>query len=132
MFYFNKYWWKTSYIKNGLLTTIALDYQNKITYALEGSIFVAGAAIQWLRDQIKIVYHASETDWYTNLVQGDQQVYVVPSFTGLGSPYWDSYSRGAIFELERGTKREHLVKATTCLSIIWCHYCHGWRFTTAN
>ncbi|WP_101519395.1 glycerol kinase GlpK [Spiroplasma melliferum] len=98
--------------KNGLLTTIALDYQNKITYALEGSVFVAGAAIQWLRDQIKIVYHASETDWYTNLVQDDQQVYVVPSFTGLGSPYWDSYSRGAIFGLERGTKREHLVKAT--------------------
>lgn len=73
---------------------------------------MAGAAVQWLRDQIKIIYHASETDWYTNLVKDDQQLYVVPSFTGLGSPYWDSYSRGAIFGLERGTKREHLVKAT--------------------
>ncbi|AGM26521.1 glycerol kinase [Spiroplasma syrphidicola EA-1] len=97
---------------NGLLTTIALDYNNKITYALEGSVFVAGAAIQWLRDALKIIYHASETDWYTSLVNDDQQVYVVPSFTGLGSPYWDSYSRGAIFGLERGTRREHLVKAT--------------------
>ncbi|WHQ37420.1 glycerol kinase GlpK [Spiroplasma sp. SV19] len=97
---------------NGLLTTIALDYKGTTTYALEGSVFVAGAAVQWLRDQIKIIYHASETDWYTNLVKDDQQVYVVPSFTGLGSPYWDSYSRGAIFGLERGTKREHLVKAT--------------------
>ncbi|AOX44161.1 glycerol kinase [Spiroplasma sp. NBRC 100390] len=97
---------------NGLLTTIALDYKGTTTYALEGSVFVAGAAVQWLRDQIKIIYHASETDWYTNLVNDDQQVYVVPSFTGLGSPYWDSYSRGAIFGLERGTKREHLVKAT--------------------
>ncbi|WP_425379693.1 glycerol kinase GlpK [Spiroplasma endosymbiont of Stenodema calcarata] len=97
---------------NGLLTTIALDYKGVTTYALEGSVFVAGTAVQWLRDQIKIIYHASETDWYTKLVKDDQQVYVVPSFTGLGSPYWDSYSRGAIFGLERGTKREHLVKAT--------------------
>lgn len=97
---------------NDLLKTIALDYKGTITYALEGSVFVAGAAVQWLRGQIKIIYHASETDWYTNLVKDDQQVYVVPSFTGLGSPYWDSYSRGAIFGLERGTKREHLVKAT--------------------
>ncbi|WP_338964015.1 glycerol kinase GlpK [Spiroplasma endosymbiont of Sarcophaga carnaria] len=97
---------------NGLLTTIALDYKGTITYALEGSVFVAGAAVQWLRDQIKIIYHASETDWYTNLVKDDQRVYVVPSFTGLGSPYWDSYSRGAIFGLERRTKRENLVKAT--------------------
>ncbi|WP_424526235.1 glycerol kinase GlpK [Spiroplasma endosymbiont of Glossina fuscipes fuscipes] len=97
---------------NGLLTTIALNYKGTTTYALEGSVFAAGAAVQWLRDQIKIIYHASETDWYTNLVNDDQQVYVVPSFTGLGSPYWDSYSRGAIFGLERGTKREHLVKTT--------------------
>lgn len=67
---------------NGLLTTIALDYKGTITYALEGSVFVAGAAVQWLRDQIKIIYHASETDWYTNLVKDDQQLYVVPSFTG--------------------------------------------------
>lgn len=97
---------------NGLLTTIALDYKGEITYALEGSVFVAGAAIQWLRDQVQIVYNSAETDWYTKLVNDDQRVYVVPAFTGLGTPYWDSYARGAIFGLERGTKREHLIKAT--------------------
>ncbi|WP_381415078.1 glycerol kinase GlpK [Spiroplasma endosymbiont of Anurida maritima] len=98
--------------KNGLLTTVAVNLNGKITYALEGSVFVAGAAVQWLRDQLRIVYQSSQTEWYTSLVKDDQKVYVVPSFTGLGSPYWDSYSRGAIFGLERGTKREHIIKAT--------------------
>ncbi|WP_338971564.1 glycerol kinase GlpK [Spiroplasma endosymbiont of Panorpa germanica] len=98
--------------ENGLLTTVALDMNNKVTYALEGSVMIAGAAIQWLRDSLRIIYNSLETEWYAGLVNDDQRVYVVPSFSGLGSPYWDSYSRGAIFGLDRGTKREHIVRAT--------------------
>ena len=75
-------------------------------------MFVAGAAIKWLRDGLRLIYDADEVDYYSKRVQDDQHVYLVPSFTGLGAPYWDSYSRGAIFGLERGTKREHIVKAT--------------------
>ncbi|ATZ18428.1 glycerol kinase [Williamsoniiplasma somnilux] len=97
---------------HGLLTTVALAYQGKITYALEGSVMIAGAAIQWLRDNLRLIYNAIETEWYAGQVDDDRRVYVVPSFTGLGSPYWDSYSRGAIFGLDRGTKREHIVRAT--------------------
>lgn len=100
--------------KNKLVTTIAWKLGNeKPIYALEGSVFIAGSSIKWLRDSIKIIYSASECDFYCNLVPNDDQsVYVVPSFTGLGAPYWDSSSRGAIFGLERGSKREHIVKAT--------------------
>ena len=99
--------------KNKLLTTIAWQIgSNKPIYALEGSVFVAGAAIKWLRDGLRLIYDADEVDYYSNRVKDDQNVYVVPSFTGLGAPYWDSYSRGAIFGLERSTKREHIVKAT--------------------
>lgn len=100
--------------KNKLLTTIAWKIGTQPTiYALEGSVFIAGSAIKWLRDSIKIIYSASECDFYSDLAQQDpQSVYVVPSFTGLGAPYWDSYSRGAMFGLERGTKREHIVRAT--------------------
>ncbi|TDV24391.1 glycerol kinase [Mycoplasmopsis mustelae] len=99
--------------KNKLLTTIAWKLgDEKVVYALEGSVFVAGAAIQWLRDSIRLLYNAAESDFFASLVNDDQRVYVVPSFTGLGAPYWDSYSRGAIFGLERGTKREHIIKAT--------------------
>ncbi|WP_338983747.1 glycerol kinase GlpK [Spiroplasma endosymbiont of Othius punctulatus] len=97
---------------HGLLTTIACAYDGKITYALEGSVMVAGSAIQWLRDNLRIVYNAVETEWYAGQVTDDRRVYVVPSFTGLGSPYWDAYSRGGIFGLDRGTKREHIVRAT--------------------
>lgn len=97
---------------HGLLTTIAYSFKDKIHYALEGSVMIAGAAVQWLRDNLKIVYSALETEWYAGQVNDDRRVYVVPSFTGLGSPYWDSYSRGAIFGLDRGTKREHIVRAT--------------------
>ncbi|MGY6171813.1 glycerol kinase GlpK [Candidatus Mycoplasma pogonae] len=96
-----------------LLTTIAWKIGNeKTVYALEGSVFVAGAAIQWLRDSLRMMYNSSQSDFFASLVNDDQRVYVVPSFTGLGAPYWDSYSRGAIFGLERGTKIEHIVKAT--------------------
>ncbi|WP_436359207.1 glycerol kinase GlpK [Mycoplasma sp. 480] len=99
--------------KNKLLTTIAWKLgKGKTIYALEGSVFIAGAAIQWLRDSLRILYNSAESDFFASLVNDDQRVYMVPSFTGLGAPYWDSYSRGAIFGLERGTKREHLIKAT--------------------
>ncbi len=100
--------------KNQLVTTVAWKIGNQPTvYALEGSVFVAGSAIQWLRDAIKIIYSAQECDFYCSLVKDNiQNVYMVPSFTGLGAPHWDSNSRGAIFGLERGTKREHIVKAT--------------------
>lgn len=99
---------------NKLLTTIAWKIGNqKPVYALEGSVFVAGAALQWLRDSLKLIYDAPISDYYAKLVtENDQRIYVVPSFTGLGAPYWDSNSRGAIFGLERGTRREHIVKAT--------------------
>ncbi|TQC53942.1 glycerol kinase [Mycoplasmopsis mucosicanis] len=99
--------------KNKLLTTIAWKIGKQQTvYALEGSVFIAGAAIQWLRDSLRILYNSAESDFFSSLVNDDQRVYVVPAFTGLGAPYWDSYSRGAIFGLERGSKREHIIKAT--------------------
>ena len=99
--------------KNRLLTTIAWKIKDEpVQYALEGSVFVAGAAIKWLRDSLRMIYESSEVDYYCSITKDQHSVYVVPSFTGLGAPYWDSYSRGAIFGLERGTKREHIVKAT--------------------
>ena len=98
--------------KNGLLTTIAWGLNNTVSYALEGSIFVAGASIQWLRDQLRLVYNAAETEYYAGLVEDTHGVYVVPAFTGLGAPYWDMYARGAIVGLSRGAKREHIVRAT--------------------
>ena len=97
---------------NGLLTTIAWGVDGKVEYALEGSIFIAGAAIQWLRDELKIVYNASQSEFYANSVEDTNGVYVVPAFTGLGAPYWDMYARGTIMGLTRGSKREHLVRAT--------------------
>lgn len=98
--------------QNGLLTTIAWGLDNKVSYALEGSIFVAGASVQWLRDQLRLVYNAAETEYYAGLVEDTNGVYVVPAFTGLGAPYWDMYARGAIVGLSRGAKREHIVRAT--------------------
>lgn len=98
--------------ENGLLTTIAWGIDDKVSYALEGSIFVAGASVQWLRDQLRLVYNAAETEYYAGLVEDTNGVYVVPAFTGLGAPYWDMYARGAIVGLSRGSKREHIVRAT--------------------
>ncbi|WP_027123692.1 glycerol kinase GlpK [Mycoplasmoides pirum] len=102
--------------KNHLVTTIAWKIgKNKPVYALEGSIFIAGSAIKWLRDSLKILYNSQECDFYCKLAEerdDEQNVVLVPSFTGLGAPYWDSNSRGAIFGLERGSRREDLVKAT--------------------
>lgn len=101
---------KTS--NHGLLTTIGIHIDGKPTYALEGSVFIAGAAIQWLRDELRLIYNAKESEFYANLVEDTNGVYVVPSFTGLGTPYWDMYARGAILGLTRGSKREHIVRAT--------------------
>lgn len=98
--------------KHGLLSTIAWGIDGKITYALEGSVFNAGSAIQWLRDELKLLYDAPMSEYYANKVDSTEGVYVVPAFTGLGAPYWDMYARGGIFGLTRGTKREHIVRAT--------------------
>ena len=98
--------------KNGLLTTIAWGIDGKVSYALEGSVFIAGAAIQWLRDELRLVYDSPQSEYYANKIEDTDGVVVVPAFTGLGAPYWDMYARGVIFGLTRGTKREHLVRAT--------------------
>lgn len=98
--------------KNGLLTTIAWGLDGKVTYALEGSVFIAGAAIQWLRDELRLVYDSPQSEYYANKIEDTGGVVVVPAFTGLGAPYWDMYARGGIFGITRGTKREHLVRAT--------------------
>ena len=98
--------------KNGLLTTIAWGVDGKVEYALEGSIFVGGASIQWLRDELRLIYDSGQSEYYVNQVEDTNGVYVVPAFTGLGAPYWDMYARGAIFGLTRGAKRGHIVRAT--------------------
>lgn len=98
--------------KNGLLTTIAYGLDGKVNYALEGSIFIAGAAIQWLRDGLELIKDAKETEALANSIEGESSVYVVPAFAGLGAPYWDMYARGAIFGLTRDTGKAHLAKAT--------------------
>ncbi|CRK83089.1 glycerol kinase GlpK [Neobacillus massiliamazoniensis] len=98
--------------QNGLLTTIAWGLNGKVEYALEGSIFVAGSAIQWLRDGLRMFRDASQSENYANKVASTDGVYVVPAFVGLGTPYWDSDVRGAVFGLTRGTSKEHFVRAT--------------------
>ena len=98
--------------KQGLLTTIAWGFDRRVTYALEGSVFVAGAAIQWLRDELKLIDSAPESEYYATRVPSTGGVYVVPAFTGLGAPYWDAYARGAILGLTRGTNRDHIIRAT--------------------
>lgn len=97
--------------KNGLLTTIAAGINDSVQYALEGSVFVAGAAVKWLRDEMKLVESAAETEYIAASVEDTNGVYVVPAFTGLGAPYWDAYARGAVFGLSRGTNRAHFVRA---------------------
>ncbi|PMQ01395.1 MAG: glycerol kinase [Dictyoglomus sp. NZ13-RE01] len=98
--------------KSGLLTTIAWGINGKVEYALEGSIFITGAAVQWLRDGLKIIQSASETETLALKVPNSGGVYVVPAFVGLGAPYWDMYARGLIIGITRGTTREHIVRAT--------------------
>ena len=98
--------------KCGLLTTIAWGIEGKLEYALEGSIFIAGAAVQWLRDGLKLIDSAADSEYYASTVVDTGGVYVVPAFAGLGAPYWDMYARGAIFGLTRGSNKGHLVRAT--------------------
>ncbi|MBB6453587.1 glycerol kinase [Salirhabdus euzebyi] len=98
--------------KHGLLTTLAWGVDGKVEYALEGSIFVAGSAIQWLRDGLKLIDSAPETEGLATSVDSTDGVYLVPAFVGLGTPYWDSDARGAVFGLTRGTTKEHFVRAT--------------------
>lgn len=98
--------------EHGLLTTIAWGLNGKVEYALEGSIFVAGSALQWLRDGLRMLKNASDSETYAEKVESTDGVYVVPAFVGLGTPYWDSDVRGAVFGLTRGTSKEHFVRAT--------------------
>ena len=98
--------------QNGLVTTIAWGIDGKVQYALEGSIFVAGAAIQWLRDELRLVDSAAETDVLARKVEDTNGCYVVPAFTGLGAPYWDQYARGTIVGITRGVNRYHIIRAT--------------------
>ncbi|MGA9175233.1 MAG: glycerol kinase GlpK, partial [Thermoactinomyces sp.] len=98
--------------KHGLLTTIAWGIDGKVEYALEGSIFIAGSAVQWLRDGLQLIQTAAESEEFAVKVDSTSGVYVVPAFVGLGTPYWDSDARGAVFGLTRGTSKEHFVRAT--------------------
>ncbi len=99
------------YSKNGLVTTIAWGLDGKVTYALEGSIFVAGAAIQWLRDELKFIESAMDSEYMAKKVEDTGGCYVVPAFTGLGAPHWDQYARGAVVGLTRGVNKYHIVRA---------------------
>ncbi len=98
--------------KNGLLTTIAWGVDGRVEYALEGSIFVAGAAVQWLRDEMKLIDSAAQSEQLATAVADTNGAYVVPAFVGLGAPYWDMYARGVIVGLTRGVNRNHIVRAT--------------------
>lgn len=98
--------------KNGLVTTIAWGLDGQVHYALEGSIFIAGAAIQWLRDGLKLIDESPDSEYFAMKAPTTDGVYVVPAFAGLGAPYWDMYARGAIFGLTRGTNKSHLIRAT--------------------
>lgn len=97
---------------NGLLTTLAASVSDEVEYALEGSVFVAGAAIQWLRDEMRMIKSARQSEEYADEVPDCKGVYVVPAFTGMGAPYWDSYARGTIVGVTRGCKKEHFIRAT--------------------
>lgn len=98
--------------KNGLITTIAWGLDGKVEYALEGSVFIAGAAVQWLRDSLHMIDHSKDSEYFASKALGSNEVYVVPAFAGLGAPYWDMYARGAIFGLTRDTGKDHIIKAT--------------------
>ena len=103
---------KPVFSENGLVTTIAWGLDGKVNYALEGSIFVAGAAIQWLRDELHLIDSAADTEYMAQKVEDTNGCYVVPAFTGLGAPYWDQYARGAIVGLTRGVNKYHIIRAT--------------------
>lgn len=103
---------KIVYSTKGLLTTIAIGLDGKVEYALEGSIFVAGASVQWLRDEMRLIHDAADTEYFASKVDDTNGVYFVPAFVGLGSPYWDMYARGSISGLTRGANRCHIIRAT--------------------
>ena len=103
---------KPIFSQNGLVTTIAWGLNGKVTYALEGSIFVAGAAIQWLRDELRFIESAADSEYMAQKVNDTNGCYVVPAFTGLGAPYWDAYARGAVVGLSRGVNKYHIIRAT--------------------
>ena len=98
--------------KHGLLTTIGCGPKGEVNYALEGSVFVGGASIQWLRDELKLFSDAMDSEYFATKVKDSNGVYVVPAFTGLGAPYWDPYARGAILGLTRGVNSNHIIRAT--------------------
>ena len=98
--------------EHGLLTTIAASDQDELEYALEGSVFVAGAAIQWLRDEMRMLKSSSQSEEYAKAVEDTNGVYVVPAFTGLGAPYWNQYCRGMVVGITRGCSKEHFIRAT--------------------
>ncbi len=103
---------KPVYSENGLVTTIAWGINGKVNYALEGSVFVAGAALQWLRDEVRLIDSTPDSEYMANKVADTNGCYVVPAFTGLGAPYWDQYARGCIVGLTRGVNKYHIVRAT--------------------
>ena len=103
--------------KNGLLTTIAISLNGKVEYALEGSVFVGGAVIQWVRDGLRMIQESRDAEYYAQKVPDNGGVYIVPAFTGLGAPYWDMYARGAILGVTRGTGRAHIARAVlSCIA----------------
>ena len=97
--------------RNGLLTTIAVSLEGKVQYALEGSVFVGGAVIQWIRDELRFIGEARDAEYYASKVPDTGGVYLVPAFTGLGAPFWDMYARGALVGITRGTSRDHIIRA---------------------
>ena len=103
---------KPVFSKNGLVTTIAWGLDGKVNYALEGSIFVAGASIQWLRDEMRLIDSASDSEYMAKKVSDTNGCYVVPAFTGLGAPHWDQYARGTIVGITRGVNKYHIIRAT--------------------
>ena len=100
------------YSEHGLVTTIAWGLDGQVNYALEGSIFVAGAAIQWLRDELRLIDSAADSEYMAKKVKDTNGCYVVPAFTGLGAPYWDQYARGTIVGVTRGVNKYHIIRAT--------------------
>lgn len=96
---------------NGLLTTIGIGLKDRLMYAVEGSVFVGGAVIQWLRDEMKLINESRDSEYFATKIEDNGGVYFVPAFTGLGAPYWDMYARGAIVGITRGTRREHIIRA---------------------
>lgn len=96
---------------HGLLTTVAVGPKGEVNYALEGSVFMGGATIQWLRDELGLIRDASDTEYFASKVADTNGVYLVPAFVGLGAPYWDPNARGALFGLTRGANRNHIIRA---------------------